>query len=163
VVETYCGPSDSICEKCWTFMDEPAHGAKVACKRATELLRRFLVRRISPTNALLAMLCHVTILSMQFSMLMIRAFQNGIYQQNVPLQTHKKSPRTQQHPASAFTAAIRKATRMRQAQTGKTAHIHRQHKSRNSTATNAHLWAHACRPGTPSHWTLQAFPDMLCT
>jgi hypothetical protein len=32
--------------------------------------------------------------------------------------------------------------------------------SKNSTATNAHLWAHACQPETTSHWTLQAFPNM---
>jgi hypothetical protein len=32
--------------------------------------------------------------------------------------------------------------------------------SKNSTATHAHLWAHACQPGTPSHWTSQAYPDM---
>jgi hypothetical protein len=45
-----------------------------------------------------------------------------------PNNTHNKSPRIQQHPASAFTAAIQKAKRTRQAQTGKTAQIYRQHK-----------------------------------
>jgi hypothetical protein len=32
--------------------------------------------------------------------------------------------------------------------------------SRNSTATHAHQWAQACQPGTPSHWTSQAYPDI---
>jgi hypothetical protein len=32
--------------------------------------------------------------------------------------------------------------------------------SRNSTATHAHLWPHACQPGTLSHWTSQGYPDM---
>jgi hypothetical protein len=32
--------------------------------------------------------------------------------------------------------------------------------SRDSTATQPQPWAHACQPGTPSHWTLQAFPSM---
>jgi hypothetical protein len=36
------------------------------------------------------------------------------------LQTHKKSLRIQQHPASAFTAAIKNATRTGQAQASKT-------------------------------------------
>jgi hypothetical protein len=39
------------------------------------------------------------------------------------LQTHKKVPRNQQHPSSAFTAAIQKATWARQTQTGKTSQI----------------------------------------
>jgi hypothetical protein len=36
------------------------------------------------------------------------------------LRTHKKTPRIQRHPASAFTAAIKKSTRTGQAQTSKT-------------------------------------------
>jgi hypothetical protein len=36
------------------------------------------------------------------------------------LRTHKKTPRIQRHPASAFTAAIKKSTRAGHAQTSKT-------------------------------------------
>jgi hypothetical protein len=69
------------------------------------------------------------------------------------LQTHKKSLRIQQYPASAFTAAIQKAKRTRQARH----HRNTDTTSRNSTATHAHQWAHACQPvpldfaSTPRH------------
>jgi hypothetical protein len=54
------------------------------------------------------------------------------------LQTHKKSLRIQLHPASALTAAIKKVTRTRQAQTGKTSQKYRQHKQE--------LYSNTCSP-----------------
>jgi hypothetical protein len=68
-------------------------------------------------------------------------------------QPHKKPLRIKQHPTSASTAT--KTFGMDMIGTGK-----QNITSRNSTATHARLWAHACQPGTPSHWTSQAFPNM---
>jgi hypothetical protein len=59
--------------------------------------------------------------------------------------THKKSLRIQQHPASAFTAAIKNSTRTGQAQASKTSQANTtQHYSTHSSVGTRMYYYHVC-------------------